>query len=93
MPPKQTAIVPKAGTLRTPADVRADFDRRGITVAQWAREHGVSQWTVYDLLDGRQTGRRGMAHNVAVLLGLKSGSVNPAAPGREVAAKKRKRGD
>ncbi|HSV78445.1 MAG TPA: hypothetical protein VLK85_04445 [Ramlibacter sp.] len=44
-------------------------------MAQWARDHDVSQQLVYDVLAGRKKGRRGQAHKVAVLLGLKHGVV------------------
>lgn len=61
--------------LRTVEEVRADFDRRGKTFRQFAREIGVSDRIVYEVLRGRFKGRRGQAHKVAVLLGLKDGIV------------------
>ena len=61
--------------LRTVEEVRADFDRRGKTFRQFAREIGVSDRIVYEVLRGRFKGRRGQAHKVAVLLGLKEGIV------------------
>lgn len=61
--------------LRTVEEVRADFDRRGKTFRQFAREIGVSDRIVYEVLRGRFKGRRGQAHKVAVLLGLKVGIV------------------
>lgn len=60
---------------RTPEEVRADFDRRGKTIRQFAREIGVSDRIVYEVLRGRFKGRRGQAHKAAVLLGLKVGVV------------------
>lgn len=57
------------------AEVRADFNRRGITIRQWAKEHGVGEGVVYELLRGRFKGHRGQAHKAAVLLGLKEGFV------------------
>lgn len=62
-------------TLRTREQVIADFDRRGISVSGWASEHGVPRQVVDGLLKGKLKGRRGSAHNVAVLLGLKDGIV------------------
>jgi gp16 family phage-associated protein len=60
---------------KTLDEVRADLDRRGKSVRDWAREHGVSDRIVYELLRGRLKGRRGQTHKVAVLLGLKDGIV------------------
>jgi gp16 family phage-associated protein len=59
----------------TSKDVRADFERKGIAISDWARENGVSAVSVHHLLSGRTVGRRGQAHRVAVLLGLKDGEV------------------
>jgi gp16 family phage-associated protein len=63
------------GTTRTAADVRADLDMRGKTIRDTAREIGVSERVLYDLLRGRFKGRRGQAHRAAVLLGMKHGIV------------------
>lgn len=60
---------------KTPDEVRADLDRRGKSVREWAREHGFSDRIVYEVLRGRLKGRRGQTHKVAVLLGLKDGVV------------------
>ena len=59
---------------RTIDQVRADLDMRGKTIRALAREHGLSERIVYELLRGRFKGRRGQAHKAAVLLGLKTGS-------------------
>lgn len=72
--------------LRTPDEVRADFDRQGKTLAQFARENGLDQATVYQVLSGRKKGRRGEAHRAAVLLGLKAGEVTNG--GRNDASRK-----
>jgi gp16 family phage-associated protein len=61
--------------VRTPAEVRAELDRRGKTIRQFAREIGVSDRIVYGVLRGRFKGRRGKSHRAAVLLGLKVGVV------------------
>lgn len=63
----------KAKPIRSPEEVRADFDKRGVSVASFAREHGLSQGIVYQVLSGQKKGRRGQAHRAAVLLGLKHG--------------------
>lgn len=60
------------------AEVRADLDRRGVSIAAFAREHGLPQGTVYQVLSGQKKGRRGEAHRAAVLLGLKAGVIQRA---------------
>lgn len=62
--------------LRTPDEVRRDFETRGMSVATWARRHGYSPFGVYDVLLGRTKGLRGESHNIAVALGIKAGSIN-----------------
>lgn len=54
-------------------DVREEFRRRGISVSDWAKNKGVSAQLTYRILAGRAVGKRGQSHEIAVLLGLKSG--------------------
>jgi gp16 family phage-associated protein len=61
--------------LKTPAQNLAEFDRSGTSVSGWATEHGIPRHVVNGLLHGRLLGRRGQAHDAAVLLGLKDGIV------------------
>jgi gp16 family phage-associated protein len=63
--------------IRTAAQARAWLDRQGKSVQQFAREHGVDAATTYQVLSGRKKGRRGEAHKVAVLLGMKDGIISP----------------
>lgn len=60
---------------RTSDEVRAEIERRGKTIREVAKEIGVNERIVYELLRGRFKGRRGQAHKAAVLLGLKAGIV------------------
>lgn len=62
----------------TVADVRAEFQRRGISVSEWARRRGVSAQLTYQILAGRKVGVRGQSHQIAVLLGLKPGLLGSA---------------
>ncbi|MCB6542310.1 hypothetical protein SDC9_60333 [bioreactor metagenome] len=64
--------------IRTIQEVSADFQQRGKSVAEWAREHGLRPGVVYDLMLGRSAGKRGEAHRAAVLLGIKDGVVDRA---------------
>ena len=59
--------------MRTPAQVKTDFRRRGITIASWAHKHGVHHQIVRDLLDGKLKGNYGTAYKVAVMLKLVDG--------------------
>lgn len=61
--------------LKTPEQVRTDFERRGVNVTQWAREHGVTRQAVFDAMKGKTKGKRGNAHKAAVLLGIKDGVI------------------
>ena len=60
---------------RTREEARKELDRQGISVAEWARRNDVDQSTTYQVLYGTKKGRRGEAHRVAVLLGIKEGVV------------------
>ena len=44
----------------------------GVCVSDWARDLGLSRTSVVDALRGKIKGNRGMAHRVAVALGLKA---------------------
>lgn len=59
--------------LRTPKEVREDFERRGVTVSQWARDNGFLPAQVQQLLTGKSKGRYGASHRIAVRLGMKDG--------------------
>jgi len=60
---------------RTAEDVRAWLAHHGISVAQWARDHGFSVRLVHQVLTGQKKGLRGQSHDIAVLLGMKSGAL------------------
>ena len=57
--------------MKTAAEVKEDFIRRGITIANWAKEHGYRPYTVYRVLDGKLKGHYGISHRIAVDLRLK----------------------
>jgi len=61
--------------VKTAEEVKADLYRRGKSVRGVAREIGVSERIVWELLRGRIKGRRGQAHKAAVLLGMKDGVI------------------
>ncbi|GAB1387837.1 DNA-binding protein [Rubrivivax sp.] len=61
--------------LKSLRQVRAEFTRKGVSIAAWARAHDVSASLVYAVLAGRKKCLRGSSHRVAVLLGLKAGEI------------------
>lgn len=61
--------------LRTPDEVRAEFKRKGISIAAWAAANGFSSQMVFEVLGGRKKCSRGQSHKIAVLLGLKAGEI------------------
>lgn len=67
-----TAMQERLAAVR---DIKQRFEAGGVNVAEWAREHNFSPQHVYDVLNGRSAGRRGSAHAIAVLLGLKEGEI------------------
>lgn len=60
---------------RTAAQARAWLDQQGKSVQEFARENSIDPATTYQVLAGRKKGRRGEAHKVAVLLGMKIGTI------------------
>jgi len=52
--------------------IRQAFDEAGVSISEWAIEHGFRRESVYAVLSGRSKARRGEAHRIAVALGLKS---------------------
>lgn len=62
-------------SVQSPAEAREWLDRHGVTVTDWARAKGFDPAVVFALLSGRTRGRRGMAYQAAVALGIR------AAPG------------
>lgn len=67
------------GFLRPLEDVEREFNQKGISKADWAREHGIRPGVVYEIFSRRSSCKRGEAHRAAVLLGLKEGVVEERA--------------
>ena len=61
--------------MKTAEQVKADFYRKGISAAQWARAHGFGKVEVHRVLAGRNKASRGKGHRIAVLLGMKDGEI------------------
>lgn len=60
-----------ATRYRTPAQARKWLRDNGISVTQFAREHGVSRDAMNDLFRGKGKGSYGAIHKAAVALGMK----------------------
>lgn len=61
--------------LRTPEEARDALKAAGVSITQWAIANKFSPNLVFEVLGGRKKGVRGQAHNIAVKLGLKEGTV------------------
>ncbi|MFD1296474.1 DNA-binding protein [Lysobacter gummosus] len=61
--------------IRTPEQAKAVLLRQGISMAQFARDNGLTTAAVYHALYGTTKGNRGESHRAAVALGLKRGAV------------------
>jgi gp16 family phage-associated protein len=63
--------------------VRQRFRAEGVSITEWAKEHGFNRDSVYSVLRGHTAGDRGQAHRIAVALGLKA---SPPTNGTPLAA-------
>ena len=56
---------------KSPQEVKKAFMDRGISLREWAQNHGFSQALVYQVLSGKRKSLRGESYRIAVELGLK----------------------
>ena len=63
----------KKKKLRTRAEAREWLQAQGLTAAAWARVNNFPVRVVQELLRDRAKGNYGMAHDIAVALGIKEG--------------------
>jgi gp16 family phage-associated protein len=56
---------------RTREEAKQWLERHGVSVLEWSRANGFDPQTVYALLSGQTSGKRGQAYRVAVALGIK----------------------
>jgi gp16 family phage-associated protein len=61
--------------MKTKEQVIDEFRTRGDTVPDWAERHGFHVESVRSVIYGKSKARRGNAHKIAVLLGLKDGEI------------------
>lgn len=65
----------KAQKLRTPQEIKAEWLRKGVTQNDWARKHGFVPSAVSQVINGKNSARKGTGHKIAVMLGLKDGEI------------------
>lgn len=65
-----TTKQPPKKKVRTVADFLADLEAKNVTLAAWAREHGMDMQATYMISRGRCTGRRGKARDVMKAMGV-----------------------
>lgn len=71
-----TDLTPTTATiLKTPEEVKREFERAGTSIREWAKANGFDFQAVYGVLNGRFKGGRGNSHRIAVALGLKDGRI------------------
>ena len=58
--------------VKTPEQVKSEFEARGESFADWAREHGYDRLYVYRVLNGTIKASYGKSHEIAVKLSLKA---------------------
>lgn len=61
--------------LKTHAQARAWFTEQGLSIAEWARQHGFGATLVRQIVEGKKACLRGQSHQIAVLLGMKHGVI------------------
>ncbi|EPH1695355.1 DNA-binding protein [Acinetobacter baumannii] len=63
--------------IRTSQEVRSELQKRGLSIADWARQNGFTPELVHQVLNSNKIPVRGKSHQIAVKLGLKDGIIEP----------------
>ncbi|HIE0670347.1 MULTISPECIES: DNA-binding protein [Acinetobacter] len=63
--------------MRTSQEVRSELQKRGLSIADWARQNGFTPELVHQVLNSNRVPIRGKSHEIAVMLGLKDGIIEP----------------
>lgn len=61
----------------TRAELLRAFEAEGISIREWALTRGYCPMTVYRVIWGKSTCKRGLSHKIAVELGLKEAPKKP----------------
>lgn len=70
-----SCFVSLSANMKTVEQVRAEFNRAGQSIKQWAIAHDYPVYLVQQVLSGRSRCLRGRSHEIAVLLQLKEGYI------------------
>lgn len=65
----------KTQKTRTPQEIKSEWFRKGITQSQWAHQNGFPGSAVSQVLNGKNSCKKGTGHRIAVALGLKDGDI------------------
>ncbi len=63
--------------MRTSQEVRSELQKRGLSIADWARQNGFTPELVHQVLNSNRVPVRGKSHEIAVKLGLKDVIIEP----------------
>nr|WP_303751591.1 DNA-binding protein [Acinetobacter baumannii] len=63
--------------MRTSQEVRRELQKRGLSIADGARQNGFTPELVHQVLNSNKIPVRGKSHQIAVKLGLKDGIIEP----------------
>ena len=61
---------------KTRKEAKNELVKQGLSVACWARKHGFSAGQVHDVLRKDLPCNFGASHKIAVLLGIKAGTIS-----------------
>ena len=61
--------------MKTAAQVKEEFTRKGTTITAWSKKHGFNRVAVHRVINGNCLALRGAGHKIAVLLGMKDGEI------------------
>jgi len=65
----------KSNHIKTIDQVKAELSSKGLSIAKWASQKGVSKHQTYLILKGKRGYNIGESHKIAVLLGIKEGEI------------------
>lgn len=89
--PFPTVRLDMSDHLRTAKEARNWFYDKGISLTDWARDHGYPRQAVYAVLSGRSRCTRGRGHQIAIDLGMKRPTEVDSPPSPEPESKQQGR--
>lgn len=71
MPSKSIVTLSEASASKTKISSPGDFRKRGVSMVDWARQHGFNARLVYAVIRGERKCLRGQSFEIAKELGMK----------------------